>query len=146
MGYVKGLDIQCDFDWNYNAWLFDGSGTLGFDLSNSNSSTTLSFLSDNFTSQPPNAVSISQCNLGVNLADINIEGGLVGGLLQILLEGNTKDVAEDLLNSIGCDQLSPLGSQFMSNILEYVDTLFQSYLEPASTALENAQNAEKNLM
>ena len=145
---IKGINLKCDFNWEYKWTIFNGRGIGNALLSPSTTSASLgiSFLSDDYNISPPTDVNVHSCNLAIDIQDMDFDGdgiGIVGGIIA-LFEGLLRDTVENELEKTVCTELKKLGDDdttsvegggegesTLDGLLSMVNGYLEEYLVPS---------------
>ena len=111
---VLGVEVRCDFRWEYKWSFFNGRGSGSGRLDpQSAASIELSFASDDYELYPPTDVDVSSCRPRLEIADLDFDGdgvGFVGGVVS-LFEGLLRGTIESELEGVMCAELRDLGNE-----------------------------------
>ena len=131
---ISGLEIICNFRWEYKWTIFNGSGNGSAKLDPSSSASIgLDVLSQNYNNFPPNDVNVNQCQSNIQIADMDFDGdglGVIGGIMS-LIEGLLRDTVEGELGGAVCNDLIHSG-QFS---YDYFPSAFCFHCKTKFTAL-----------
>lgn len=145
---ISGLKIDCEFRWEYKWTIFNGSGSGKAVLDQSSSaSVALDFASEDYSSYPPNDVSIQNCNSNIQIGDMDFDGdglGIIGGIIS-LFEGLLRDTVEGELESTVCSELRGLGDGALTNLLLSLSDQIDVYLQPLSINDQDHLLLESNI-
>ena len=151
---IQGVDLDCNFDWEYSWMIFNGGGTGSASTQpvGSNIDTTIDFYSNNYNEEGPNGVKISECTTELVIEDIIFDGGGVAGFAANILEELLRDTIQDELGNLACTELNKLDDdgEALDGLLSMVDDRIESFMDEESDAPVVAQQstdplyAEKN--
>jgi len=156
---IKGINLKCDFNWEYKWTIFNGRGVGNAMLSPSTTSASLglSFLSEDYNDSPPTDVTVHSCNLAIDIQDMDFDGdgiGIVGGIIA-LFEGLLRDTVETELEKTVCIELKKLGDSANSiqggeestldGLLTMVNGYLEYYLIPSSEGSGDALSYENSI-
>lgn len=111
---ISGLQVACDFRWEYKWTIFNGRGDGTATLNRASSAgISLDFHSDDYNILPPNYVTIpnDKCSSDIRIGDLNFDGdglGVIAGMIN-LFENLIKGVVEGELGKLVCEKLVDLG-------------------------------------
>ena len=74
------------------------------------------------------------------------QGGLVADIADIIFDESLKDISENVINIIACQQLELLGTGAISDLLKNIEGVLKPYLGHTSTVLQDVLDAESNLV
>ena len=147
---VTGVEIACTFQWEATVNLFGLSSTSssgdGKALSDPTSSISIEidFASQDFSTQPPQNVSIS-CDTNLQIDNLEVEddgSGIIGGIINIL-EDVFRDTIEEELGELVCEEIQGLGEEgeALDDLMTMLSEGIDSYLEKVEV---DPLSAEKN--
>jgi len=105
----------------------------------------MSFISDDYNISPPNDVNVHNCNLAIDIQDMDFDGdgiGIVGGIIA-LFEGLLRDTVETELEKTVCIELKKLGDDSsvqgkeestLDGLLSMVNGYLEDYLVPSESS------------
>ena len=133
---INGINISCNFRWEYKWTIFNGRGSGNAQL-NPISSTSIGFdfSSQDYLVYPPSSVQVSNCNMNIEIQDMDFDGdgiGMIGGIIA-LFEGLMRDTVERELGSTVCAELKGLGSEkngALDKLLDMLGDKVEEYLMP----------------
>jgi len=148
---VTGVDISCTFNWQYQLAFLSGGGTgeAWTEPTGSSISVDVDFISEDYSTAPPNDVVVSNCNTIFQIKDTKFEDGGMGitSLIANTLEGLLRDTIEKELSGLVCDEIEGLAEEgeALDDLLIMLSDRIDSYL--VSDALQEYNDplsAEKN--
>lgn len=146
---ISGLQITCNFRWEYRFSFFNGRGDGKALLDNSSSAgITLDFRSDDYNILPPKYVTIpnEKCNSNIQIADMDFDDdglGMIGEIIS-LFKGLLTGTVEGELGKLVCEELVGLGDESLDDILEMLSSQIGTYLEPLASDVSDPLHTETN--
>ncbi len=111
---ISGLQVSCDFRWEYKWTIFNGRGDGKATLDRTSSAgMTLDFHSEDYDVLPPKYVSIpnEKCTSNIQIGKLDFDGdglGIIAGIIN-LFENLIKGVVKGELGKLVCEELVDLG-------------------------------------
>jgi len=122
------LDLKCFVDYKYKyRFLPSGNGEASAETENNSASVSFAFTSPDFTTVPPNAASIVDCETNINISDMDFKGGFIGWLLD-QFDDLISNVVEKEINEIACQELDSLATSMGEDFLTFAGDLINQYL------------------
>jgi hypothetical protein len=129
---VMQLDMKCDVDYRYKYGFLRGGGTAVVRTNDNSASTQLQFFSENFNQMPPSGSTVGWCDTNIEITDINFKGDFVSDIVE-WFERLIRDVIEEQIETLACDELGSLGTIFVGDMLDIAGEALKGYASPMST-------------
>jgi len=148
---ISGLQVSCDFRWEYRWTIFNGRGDGKATLDRASSAgITLDFHSADYDILPPKHVTIpnDKCTSNIQIDNLDFDGdglGIIAGIIN-LFENLIKRVVEGELGKLVCEELADLGDDELDNILAMISDEIEVYLQPLPDDFSNPLYQETNIL
>lgn len=148
---VSGVQITCNFRYEYKWTIFSGAGSGMAKLDPvSSTDINLIFRSQDYRNFPPNDVNVNSCNTVLEILDMDFDGdgvGIIGGILS-LFEGLMRDAVESELEGTVCKELRRLGdvNKYPEGVGAPLDNavgMLNDYIEPHLKPLDGGDDPLK---
>jgi len=149
---LEGLDMVCYLDYVYT-FLFTRRGSADLYSYDNRASISMAVQQQSVAgvdnnsffltaTEPP---TVEQCNPQVNVADMNFHGDIAAVVLNTI-EGLMRGKLEDMAEQRICEELRSLGTSYIADLLEQVDsTLAQYYNNAEGAAIFDPLELEKDV-
>lgn len=135
---ITELDMLCDIDYQYTYGFLSGGGIARVTTDNNSASTTLKFQSENFDTFPPNSASVTECTANIEITNIEFFEDLASNIVE-LFERLIRDLIEEQVEGIACEELGSLGGTFVNDLLKLAETTLLG-TEEDQELIEQAKN------
>ena len=125
-------------------WIFDGNGTASLNTADNNFQIEFTFKSDGFNTSPPSSVMTSACNSNIQISDIDVEGGLLGTILDAI-EVLLRPGIEDAVNPLVCEEVDGL-SVLMEDLVMSLDGMLEPFEVDIPAKLQDPLYPENNIV
>jgi hypothetical protein len=139
---IINLFFTSSQDWAINS---DGIATVNTTQNTFNLQYT--FSSPNFDAEPPTAAIQSDCDVSIEIDDIDASGGTAGWLLNAF-EGLMRTPIEEVLEAFLCpqDPSDELIGPLLTDLVKSLDALLEPFQQPIPDELKDPLFPEKNLV
>ena len=133
--------MRCTFKWRYD-FGFRGNGNAWIVSRGNDVDTRIGFYSEDFNHHAPSYSRVESCSSDINVNDIHFNGGISGTILN-LFKKKVKEMIEDEVTDMVCEEMSGMGSDTLSQSLSEISELFEPYLIDGPTQRDplDAQNS-----
>eukprot|EP00934_Nitzschia_sp_Nitz4_P006159 Nitzschia sp. Nitz4//scaffold358_size24170//3784//11028//NITZ4_008429-RA/size24170-augustus-gene-0.44-mRNA-1//1//CDS//3329548996//6149//frame0 len=142
---VQALDLTCEMDYVYRYGLLRGDGNVVITTDDNRATSTLRFISNDFSTQPPTGSSIQDCATDVEIQNMEFSGDFVSEIIEFF-QAFVRGVVEREIGDVACRELGSIGTTFLGTLLDLADSKLDPYSGSVGEEYTDPLYVEKHLV
>jgi hypothetical protein len=141
---MYNIDLTCEMNYDYKYGVLSGDGWVQIRTDGNSASSTIKFTSSDFDQASPVESAVDQCFSDVEIERMDFEGDLVSEIVEIF-QGLVRNVVENAIGDVSCNELSQIGTALVRNMVELADTNLEPYVGDLGESFTDPLYLERNL-